>query len=261
MWLPSFPDSLSLAALATAVVLTLWRKRRASALVLLAGVCGLCPLAGCSTAPNPDVRLSAAFDRPRIIYDPDQTKIPLRLIVRNEGNVSVKVYKVDGGCGCRKIDQSGFPAVLAPGTMTQIAAQLATPPKAELENFMIQFETDHGVVGAPASLVILARDSFSPEAVGSATLDEEDGWDFEVVHRAVFESDGTHKNRLALEVPPQFVASEIDVHGGPVAIAPQFTYQDTKYRITLKDRSIGLHKAFGGVLVVLNGREADPFGE
>jgi len=163
-------------------------------------------------------------------------------MVRNEGNEPIKVFKVDGGCACRRVDQAGLPVVLSPGVPRSISVELSMPPRAELENFMIQFQTDQGVVGVPVSMVILARDSLIPGALASPTLIEREDWEFEVIHRTVFESDQPAA-RLPLDVPAELIASEIGVHGGPVAIAPQFTYQDTKYRVTLKDKRMGLHKA------------------
>jgi hypothetical protein len=195
---------------------------------------------------SPDVRLSAAFDHPRILYDPNQAKMPLHLLTRNDGEVPLKIYGVDGGCGCRRIDQSGFPTVLSPGAMLSISVELSMPPKAESESFMIQFQTDQGVIGAPASLVILCRESLSPESLGCPTLVEDETWEFELIHRAISESDRPQV-RSTLDIPAQLVAMQIGTHGGRVAIAPQFAYQDTKYRLTLKDKEIGLHKALLGL--------------
>jgi hypothetical protein len=83
----------------------IWRKSRA--LVLLAVIV---PMPGCGAKTPPAVRLGAGFARDRFIYDARGPELPIDLVVRNEGNVPVRIISVNAGCSCRQVDQSTLPA-------------------------------------------------------------------------------------------------------------------------------------------------------
>src|SRR4051794_28940135 len=123
-----------------------------------------------------------------------------------------------------------------------IGLGLSIPPSREEERFLVRFETDHGNIDAPVSLVALARDSFNPDSLGSPTLNEAEGWEFDVVHRAILDTEQP-RSIPVLDVPSGFVARQMGVQRGQVAFAPRFTYQDTKYLLTLKNKEFGLHKS------------------
>jgi hypothetical protein len=81
------------------VVLTLRVRRR-----LLCGplLTLLLFVMGCGQAAEPVVRLTATFREPILVSR--SSDVETALLVRNEGDVPIRLFKVDGGCSCRQID-------------------------------------------------------------------------------------------------------------------------------------------------------------
>lgn len=86
------------------------RAKRLKTLVLL--VVGTFPLAGCSGSRTPVIVLSGRLTTSSILYEPFTQSLKSTLVVRNEGNVPLKLMSANGGCSCRKIENTRWPMVL-----------------------------------------------------------------------------------------------------------------------------------------------------
>ncbi len=231
-----------LGGLALAIVAALLIRRRAAraALVLLA----LLPLAGCGS-PKAVPRLTAAFTRDRLLYDPSNPALSMDLMIHNAGNQTLRIIKVDAGCSCRHVDPTQLPATLRPGEALKLAVGMSGGRTFSPETYIFTFTTDQGQFTAPVALLSLPRHQLSPDTVTMNGL-YESGADeearFKLVHREVFEP-GSRDAGVALVVPEGFVREDLGVHEGRVASAPEFAYRDSEYRLTLRDKALGLHRA------------------
>jgi len=231
-----------LGGLALAIGATLLIRRRAvrAALVLLA----LLPMVGCGTQKAVP-RLTAAFTRDRLLYDPSKPALSMDLMIHNAGNQTLRILKVDAGCSCRHVDPTQLPATLRPGEGLKLAVGMSGGRTFAPETYVFTFTTDQGQFTAPVALLSLPRHQLSPDTVTLNGL-YESGKDqeprFTMVHREVFEP-GKPDAGVALVVPEGFVREDLGVHEGRVASAPEFAYRDSEYRLTLRDKALGLHRA------------------
>ena len=68
-------------------------------------------------------------------------------------------------------------------------------------------------------------------------------WSFDITHRAVHRQGDARPSRHAWIFPREFCGSRRPlVVEEKVAAAPGFAYEDTAYRLSLKDFGFGLHK-------------------
>ncbi|MGC8638279.1 MAG: hypothetical protein ACP5XB_00195 [Isosphaeraceae bacterium] len=240
-----WPVAIALPILLLAAVV-IWRRRRARLLGMLLAYAAMSSLVGCGKVAEPRVTLHAEFDPPQVVFSPHAATVSLSLVARNDGNVQLKVFKVDAGCQCRRVDMSDFPITLAPGRSRAIGMTMRSSPRVDLQHYLLRFETDQGTLNAPVSVALLCKHSFHPDMLGSATLIEQDEWESELVHRALVER-GHEADRVVLDVPPELEASKVGTHRGRVDVAPHFEFIDTTYRLALKDKSLGLKKALIGI--------------
>lgn len=215
-------------------------KGRAPSLLLLC-----CWAAGCSqNSPPPVARagLSVSFARNHIFYSLKSHDVSQKLIVRNEGNRSIELRGADGGCSCRKIDSSKFPRALKPAESVELDAVFSTGDHSVAQGFAITFATDRGPMVAIAKLLALPNHQMSPDSFFTELREgQAEDWEFELVHRAVFPSIGP-KPIVKLDVPSQFSVAKVGSHAEAVNQAPELTFEDTTYRITLHDTRLGMHK-------------------
>jgi hypothetical protein len=135
---------IGLMILALGVAYTIWRRRRGVLMTLL-----LLELitsgSGCGHSSPEPIRLSASFSPSRLVYDSNADRVPLTLAVRNDGGPVVRVFAADGGCNCRRIDQSNFPTIIKPGEALVLKVEVQ-PNRAESpQAVVLRFDTDHGV--------------------------------------------------------------------------------------------------------------------
>lgn len=219
------------------VGLIIRRRRRAFSAIFL-----LMLLTGCGRVGTSVVNLSAVFRNSPCLYDPSTAAIPLDLVLRNEGNQTLRILGGDGGCSCREVDRSRFPASLRPGEELTVAVRISPDRRASPQDLPFTFSTDHGVLGIHAVLYALARHQLNPEALSTTVMDEGEGWGFDLVHRAITK-DGETKIPTELVHPANFTMRKVAEKQGRVSGAPGFSYLDTTYKATLTERSLGLHKA------------------
>jgi hypothetical protein len=87
-----------------------WRRKRATlglSLLLFVGS----GLAGCGREQGPEVKISAAFERPHVLQRPRTDAASVNLIARNHGRSPIKMINVDAGCSCRKIRKRTKPHI------------------------------------------------------------------------------------------------------------------------------------------------------
>ena len=232
---PYWIAGLSLAA----VVAFLIRRRRRMLIVLI----GLLPLAGCGQRPIP--RLTAAFTQTQILYDPTHPALKLDLVLSNVGNQTLKIMKVDAGCSCRHVDPTQLPATVRPGERMKLAVSMSGKSNYNAQDYVFTFATDQGQLTATAALLSIPRHHLSPESITLSGLDEASPYEisgFDLVHREVFEP-GLRESEVKFVTPDGFFKEDRGVHEGRVAGSPNLSFRDTSYHLTLKDRSLGLHRA------------------
>ncbi len=236
-WRPAWLGGLALAIVAGLLI----RRRAASAaLVLIA----LLPLAGCGSQKAVP-RLTAAFTRDRLLYDPSKPALNLDLMIHNVGNQTLRIIKADAGCSCRHVDPKQLPATLRPGEALKLAVGMSGGRTFSPETYIFTFTTDQGQLTATVALLSLPRHQLSPDTITMNGLYEagaDEDARFKLVHREVFEP-GSRDAGIALVAPEGFVREDLGVREGRVASAPEFAYRDAEYRFTLKDRVLGLHRA------------------
>ena len=201
---------------------------------------------GCSPSGGRELKLTGTFEPAAIIYESTQASISLTLNIRNEGSAPLRILGVDGGCACRRVDHAGLPALIKAGAGYHVPVNMAASSSYGIGQYLFSAQTSEGVVNFPVQLALFPRNRVSPASIGLPNLIEEEEREFEIVHRSVFESQ-SGLPRYTLEVPPGFVYTRAQVQRGHVAAISRFEYQDTTYRVTLKDRSIGLRKSFIGL--------------
>ncbi len=116
-----------------------WRRnarRRASVLIVLlpAFVTSACGIGG-----SPVVKLNAAFKETVVFVDPAAAHLAMTLLVRNDGNQSLRLFKADGGCSCRKVDQSPFPCELTQGAQMSLSVAMIAPNATSPQNAGFEF--------------------------------------------------------------------------------------------------------------------------
>ncbi len=160
------------------------RRRLASFALIAALTCGA---SGCGQHVPPVVKLSVAFTRSHIIYQPGFGRLTVPMVVTNEGNLPTRLPGANGGCSCREIDRSKLPVNLGPGRAISLDVTLHERKILEPQNIMISFDTDHGTLIGPAALAALPSQSLTPDAHSNVALIEEEGWSFELIHREIYD--------------------------------------------------------------------------
>jgi len=222
------------------VALIVYKRRRGRALVMILAC--FASSSGCGRAVNPVVHLKAAFTTTRLIYQVKEPWLPLVLVLKNEGNIPVRVFGVNTGCSCRRIDTSTLPAELQPGRSLKLPVEVHNSRQYTPQNLPFTFETNHGSIVTLAALLALPDHHLSPESVTLDGDDRDGDLAFELVHRAVWPRGGK-KSLAELELPYGFNAVKVRSHAGAVGGAAEFAYEDTTYRVSLHNSDLGLHKA------------------
>lgn len=214
-----------------------WRRRVAAVLLF-----GLSVSPGCGRVEKPVTKLSASFAQDKVLYDWNSPTIATSLIVRNDGNFPLRLVRVDGGCSCRQVDQSALPIDLKPGKSLNLKVQVATGRSSTPQTLPFNVETGQGVLLVTAHLHAMPRHQLNPETPSHTALGEREEWAFDLVHRSIWKAHAPH-DPTTLDVPREFHMTRTGTQTSHVGLAPEYAYEDVTYRLTLKDRSLGLRKA------------------
>ena len=171
----------TLAGLVLAGVAAFLIRRRYMVSILLLT---LIPLNGCGRKPVP--RLTAAFDHPRVLYDPSRPILNLDLLICNAGNQTLRIIKIDAGCSCRHVNPDQLPAALKPGQQLRVAVGMTGGRNFSPQSYLFTFTTDQGQLTAPVALFSLPTHYLSPDTVTLSGLNDkstekEAGFDLESV--------------------------------------------------------------------------------
>jgi len=236
-WWP-YIAALTAALVSIALFLT-WRRARASlaalALVTLGGA------SGCGSVGDPVIRLTAAYKETFVYIDPRTHELPMTLVVRNDGNQALRLLKADGGCSCRKVDQSSFPVVVRPGGSVLVPVKMSITPTTMPQGSQFQLETDKGGITVSAPLFTLVSHELNPETIANTYMNESDGWTFDLTHRVIFPAVGA-KPKFDLKFPGEFTVARGETRSGRVGGAPAYAYEESNYRVTLNDHALGARK-------------------
>lgn len=235
--------SLAIATAALVAAALLWRRRKAATASILIVPIAASILSGCNPTTEARPRLSVRFQDSHVLYENNPTGIALTLLLRNDGSTPLGLSWIDGGCTCRQVDLSGFPIELKPGESRKVAVRSTGSPKAEVESYRFQFSTDKGLLESFVPVVLLAQHSLTPDSINIPNLVEDEGYRFEVLHRAVYRADEPPAKAAMLSDDKSFVIAKISEKAGQVSVAPEFQYKDTIYSVELKDHQMGLHKS------------------
>lgn len=230
--------------LAVSVILTaaFLRRRRSRAGLAALGLAVLGGTSGCGVVGNPVIKLTAGFRDTFRYISPQTHELSMTMVVRNDGNQTLRLLKADGGCSCRKVDQSTFPVVVRPGGMITVPVQLSIVPSTGPQSSPFQFETDRGTIGVSAPFFTLMSHELNPDTVVNSYMNENDGWSFDLTYRVIFRADGIEPDSK-VRVPGKFVAVQEAERRGRVGGTSDYAYRETTYRVTLTDRELGEHKA------------------
>ncbi len=227
-----------LVVIASLWCLRAWRGGRAALVVFWA-----LAITGCAQPAIP--RVTAAFSPSCLIYDAAQPSLQIGLVVNNAGNRPLRIFSVDAGCSCRQVEKAQLPASLRPGEKLELSMSLSGQLPYNLHPYILTFHTDLGQLATQATLLALPDHRLSPQSVTmqglyEGTTETEDS--FEVIHRAIYDPSASRPG-TELNFPPEFIAQKTATHTGRVADAPDYAFEDTTYRLTLNDRTLGLHRA------------------
>lgn len=201
---------------------------------------------GCGHVAQPIVKLSAGFANPQIYVPKTGNDVELSLVMKNDGNRSLTVLKVDGGCSCRTVDQHPLPHTLLPGDHFALSVRMSAPRSTSAQNAKFEFETTQGTLSSSIPFLTIVEHEFNPEAASHTSLYDGDKWSFEFTHRRIVresESQAVQSPRPVPIFPREFSVENMGTHGGKIDGAEGFLFEDKLYRLTLNDSALGLHKA------------------
>lgn len=237
-WTPFILGTLA-ALVLVGVLFVRWRRAgSAAALALIA----LMPGCGRPEVQAPSIHLSGRFAEDRVVYDSKAAWVPTTLLLKNDGNVPLTIREIGAGCSCRRVEQSVFPASLVPGGSIGVPVEIHDKRPYEAQNIVFTAVTEHGSINVPASLLAMPEHHFNPETVALPNLEESEEGTFELVHRAVFKP-ASPVPKARLDVPDGIEVARGESRSGVVAAMPEYRYEDTTYRFTVKDRDMGLHRS------------------
>jgi len=216
------------------------RKRARFLAIFLALAVAPCT-EGCQRATEGPPLLSLAFEDPLIVYEPAESALNVGLRITNPGPQSVRIFGIDGGCSCRKLDRSRLPLTLGGGNSVVVRMTIENRHHYEPMHINFQFATGLGSLGASAVLHAMPRHHINPESMTILALEEDKEDAVEFVHRRIIRASGGHDS-VGLQVSSDFILTKVGSHGGRVTHAPDLRYEDTRYLLTLKNKSIGTFK-------------------
>ena len=234
----TWPDYVVIAIISLLVCYLVWwgRNRLKTGGVLI--LAGTLIMHGCGNV-QPVIRLTARFAKKVFLYKPLSGPVRASLEIRNDGNRTVRLSHVDGGCSCRKIDQSRLPASLAPGSSLVLSVGFMPQPGPPKQTFRLKFETDHGALDALAPLFALPTHGIAPPSIAMTLDEDQEDAGFDLVHRAIFRGD-VPGPEVELVVPQGLTALKARSELRTVGFAKDVSYVDTVYHLTLKSNPVGL---------------------
>ena len=215
-----------------------WKRVHAGRTLSLFIVACLSVCRGCDGMRRPVVKIAAYYEKIVVYLEQRASELKVRLLLRNDGNVPVEIREVDGGCTCRQVDKAALPAVIQPGDELGLSVALNLPSRTGPQGSSFEVKTDQGDFPAAAFFLLLVGHDFEPENVTIPRVVEDEPSSFTFTHRTILDEE-TIKADHELRFPAALLASKERTEGGPVAGAPGYRYEDTTYRLTLKDRSLG----------------------
>lgn len=219
------------------------RARRVLPLFLLATLFSF----GCGSKEPTAPKVSIRFSKPLLLCEPGDHALQDEVIVRNQANLKLRVFGIDGGCSCRSVDKSAFPFDLGPHETKQIPISLTRKNDDQEQTIAFQVSTDAGVLMAMTALRVVPRLKITPENLSFVLKEsdtnqpQEDTFTVQVrtIHKvgeAPIAYNLSSSPDLAVVQPPKSVAR------GTTAFTPDLQYHEATYRVAIKDRSLGLKK-------------------
>jgi len=225
------------------VVASAWAFRRSIALHSI--ILALSLVVGCTPSQTSTPQLGASFAQPSVLYEPGLDRIDLTLNVVNRWNHPLKIVGADGGCSCRRLDQTGLPFVLPPGGSHGLRIWYKPQGALEPSHVGFLFSTDVGNIACRASIQALPRHSVSPDSLTLSSIPDNEGdQQFELVHREITEvSSDCEAAELVPSDPAGFASSVVGVHEDSLGDDGRYKFRDTTYHVSLIDRALGSHRA------------------
>src|SRR5690606_6805517 len=120
------------------------------------------------------------FNNPYQYIEVDSPEIMMDLTVRNDGDQPLRLLKADGGCSCRRVDQSPLSVVLEPGRGITLTVEMKPGRATGAQWAQFQFETDQGVLEVGVPYFTLISHQLDPDSISHAALIEDSEWTFEL---------------------------------------------------------------------------------
>lgn len=203
---------------------------------------------GCGRTMSPMIKLNASYKNTTVYTDPGSRNIAMQMLIQNSGNLPLKLHGVDGGCTCRKVDNSIFPLNLKPGESMNVDISITSTSASSPQSSQFLINTDKGNFTVQVPYFVVLSHQFDPEIITNNSLNEENTWTFELTHRHIYLI-GNNPDDFSIEFPSSFQIEKIGTSGGLVGSLNNYKYSDTKYKLILTDRSLGMHK---NVIVLRN---------
>jgi hypothetical protein len=128
-------------------------------------------LIGCVRSEPATAQLTAELS-PKFAIASAQEDVGATLLVKNVGSVAIELRHIDGGCGCRNVDNDGLPITLAPHGARSFRMNVTPRGTDAPQRAGIAIDTDHGLFSAFVDYQYLRRVSFEPDSIVLGTFAE-----------------------------------------------------------------------------------------
>jgi hypothetical protein len=226
--------------LTTVVILFRLRKRKQSMGAVAILACVLQTM-GCSKRNQGEVHVLAAFDKTRVVYPAQKPVLSLNLILRNEGNGALRIFSVTGGCSCRKVKETSLPQLVYPGNNIRLPVEIHSQDNFSDMTYSFHVESDHGPINVAAKLFAIPDHVFSPKSISLGGIVEDQEPTFEIVHREVFGNE-SGRSEATVRFPTRLRSKKMSTRQGKVGGAPDLSFVETHYRVSVNESSLGLHR-------------------
>jgi hypothetical protein len=198
-----------------------------------------------NTAVQKQATLSVRFDHLDILAKSTDSGHDLKLIVKNTGAHPVNILKVDGGCSCRRIEQTSLPFVLPVDSELSLPINMQNKRTSGTQSIAFKFESDHGTIHANCDILILQALITSPDSISMSIYENasKDDAGFAFVVRQVVRSGENQKPvHIDLGISGDIGIRQTSKTNSDLAGAATYKLEETTFEGTILNKQSGFHK-------------------